>query len=90
MQEIPIILGNAYSTFSHFAIDRDVFELWKKRLSTPVEPHSLLLEVLPPSLGLERTLNILLLSTILSDRRSSDDALPTLYKTAKQLRRPQE
>ena len=85
MQEIPVILGNAYSTFSHFAIDREVFDQWQKKLTVPIEPHSILLDVLPTSLGLERTLNILLLSTLLSNDRSTSESLPILYKTVKEL-----
>ena len=85
MQEIPVILGNAYSTFSHFAIDQEVFYHWQKKLSESIEPNSILLEVLPKSLGLERTLNILLLSTLLSNHRSTVETLPVLYKTTKEL-----
>ena len=58
MQEIQSILTNAYSSFSHFAIDQQVLHMWKKNLSEQIEPNSLLLECLPTSLGLERSLDV--------------------------------
>ena len=85
MQEIQSILTKAYSSFSHFAIDQQILQQWQQNLSNPIEPNSLLLECLPTSLGLERSLDVLLLSNILPQKTLSDDVLPSSFQYAKDL-----
>jgi hypothetical protein len=85
MQEIQSILTNRYSTFSHFAIDQEVLSQWVKNLSHPITPHSLMLENIPKQIGLERSLDILLLSHILPQQIHNDTVIPRSFEYARVL-----